>query len=327
MQPQRRIGTLTRRQALALAGGFAVAPLSAAPGAAAATVAVGNTPAIMTRPIPSTGERLPVVGLGTAYQWHLNFPPFRAQFAEIVGTLAAGGGSVVDTASNWGGYGIAEAMLGEIIAENSLRPRIFIADKVEFVGLLAMQGALRTLGVIKVDLIQVHSVASGDQDLAPLRDWQAQGLTRYIGITTANNGAFDAVETIMRRQKPDFVQLNYSLKNRKAERRLLPLAAELGIATLINMPFGGVEGSDAGPGGNLFSAVRGKKLPEWASEFGAATWAQFFLKYLLGHEAVTAVIPGTDRAEHMADNLVAGRGRPPDAAQRQQMVQFMEALG
>jgi len=326
MGQQHHIGGITRRRALALAGGFAAAPLSAVASAAAEAVAVGNTTAIMTRPIPSTGERLPVIGLGTDDSWRFDLPSIHAQFADVVRALAAGGGSVVDTASNYGGpngggYGIAEAMLGEIIAENGLRPHIFIADKVERVVAQAMQAALQRMRVSKIDLIQAHSVASADLDLAPLRDWKAQGLTRYIGFTTDSNYAFDIVEALMRRWKPDFIQLDYSIRNRKAERRLLPLATELGVAVLINLPFGGHSW------GNLFSAVRGKTLPEWASEFDAATWAQFFLKYVLGNDAVTAVIPGTDKAVHMADNLGAGRGRLPDAAQRQQMVQFMEALG
>jgi aryl-alcohol dehydrogenase-like predicted oxidoreductase len=161
---------------------------------------------------------------------------------------------------------------------------------------------------------------SADQDLGPLRDWKAQGLVRYIGITTDDDRSFGDIEAIMRRWRPDFIELNYSLRDREAEKRLLPAAAELGVATLIDLPLGG-------HGNSLFRKVQGKPLPDWARDFDAATWAQFFLKYLLGNGAVTAVIPGTNKVEHMADNLGAGRGRLPDAAQRQRMAQYFEGLG
>ena len=150
-----------------------------------------------------------------------------------------------------------------------------------------------------------------------LREWKSQGFCRYIGITTSFGGDFDAVEAGVRRQKPDFLQVNYSLADRAAEKRVIPAAAEVGAAVLTDLPFAR---------NRLFRAVRGQKLPEWAGDFDAASWGQFFLKYLLGNEAVTAVIPGTGNPEHMADNLGAGRGRLPDAAQRQRMVAFFDAL-
>jgi len=313
--------TRTRREALALAGGFGIAPLLAAIPAAA------QSRAIATRPIPSSGERLPVVGLGTDQNWRTDTPEYRAALSAILRTLIAGGGSVVDTASNYGGYGFAERMLGEILGESGLRPRIFIATKVEEhyqLSLATVTASLQRLGLSKIDLIQIHSGSyspvSADQDLGPLRDWKAQGLVRYFGITTDSARYFDDIEAIMRRWKPDFVELNYSLGDRAAERRLLPAAAELGVATLINLPFGG-HGSN-----NLFHKVQGKPLPDWARDFDATSWAQFFLKYLLGNGAVTAVIPGTNKVEHMEDNLGAGRGRLPDAAQRQRMAQFFTEL-
>jgi aryl-alcohol dehydrogenase-like predicted oxidoreductase len=269
---------------------------------------------------------LPVVGLGTDQNWRTDTPEYRAAFSAILRALIAGGGSVVDTASNYGGYFLAERMLGEIFAESGLRPRIFISTKVEEhyqLSLATVQASLQRLGLSKIDLIQIHSGSyspvSADQDLAPLRDWKAQGLVRYIGITTDTDGAFDDIEAIMRRWKPDFVELNYSLRDREAEKRLLPAAAELGVATLIDLPLGG-------HGNTLFRKMQGKPLPDWARDFDAATWAQFFLKYLLGNGAVTAVIPGTNKVEHMEDNLGAGRGRLPDAAQRQRMAQFFDAL-
>jgi aryl-alcohol dehydrogenase-like predicted oxidoreductase len=321
-----RIRNWTRRQALMLTGGFATRLLPAAP-AAAQAVGAGAAEPIMTRPIPSSGERLPVVGLGTDQDWRTDTPEYRAALGAIVRTLIAGGGSVVDTASNPGGYGLAEPMLGEIFGESGLRPRIFISTKVEEhyqLSRATVQASLQRLGLNKIDLIQIHggsySPISAEQDLAPLRDWKAQSLVRYIGITTDSDRDFGDVEAVMRRWKPDFIELNYSLRDREAERRLLPAAAELGVATLIDLPLGG-HGSNS-----LFRTVQGKPLPDWARDFDAATWAQFFLKYLLGNGAVTAVIPGTNKVEHMEDNLGAGRGRLPDAAQRQQMAQLMDSL-
>jgi len=313
--------TRTRREALALAGGFGIAPLLSAIPAAA------QSRPIATRPIPSSGERLPVVGLGTDQNWRTDTPEYRAALSAILRTLIAGGGTVVDTASNYGGYGFAERMLGEIFGESGLRPRIFIATKVEEHYNLypsTVKASLQRLGLSKIDLIQIHSGSyspvSADQDLGPLRDWKAQGLVRYIGITTDYDRGFADIEAIMRRWKPDFIMLNYSIGDREAERRLLPAAAELGVATLIDLPFGG-HGSN-----NLFRKVQGKPLPDWARDFDVTSWAQFFLKYLLGHGAVTAVIPGTNKVEHMEDNLGAGRGPLPDAAQRQRMAQFFAEL-
>jgi aryl-alcohol dehydrogenase-like predicted oxidoreductase len=311
----------TRWEALALAGGFGIAPLLSPIPAAA------QSRAIATRPIPSSGERLPVVGLGTDQNWRTDTPEYRAALTAILHTLIAGGGSVVDTASNYDGYGYAERMLGEIFGESGLRPRIFIAIKVEEHYRLSpstVMASLQRLGLNKIDLLQVHSGSyspvSADQDLGPLRDWKAQGLIRYFGITTDSARQFDEIEAIMRRWKPDFVELNYSLGERAAERRLLPAAAELGVATLIDEPFGGHRSN------NLFAKVQGKPLPDWARDFDATSWAQFFLKYLLGNGAVTAVIPGTNKVEHMEDNLGAGRGRLPDAAQRQRMAQLFDQL-
>jgi aryl-alcohol dehydrogenase-like predicted oxidoreductase len=312
MKPRHHIGEMTRRRVLALAGGFGLAPLSAGFAAAQAT-----TP-IMTRPIPSSGERLPVVGLGTD-EYYSGAPGQREALAAVVHTLVEGGGSVVDTSSD---YGASETLIGAGLAEGGLRPRIFLATKLEKQALrpTELQGSLKRLGVSKIDLMQVHNVTSDGQSLAPLRDFKAQGLVRYIGITTSVNYAFDAMEAVMRREKPDFIELNYSIGDREAEKRLLPAAAELGIATLIDIPFGG-------PGrSNLFSMVRGKPLPDWARDFDAASWGQFFLKYLLGNPAVTVVIPGTNKPDHMADNLGAGRGRLPDAAQRQQMARLIDEL-
>ena len=165
--------------------------------------------------------------------------------------------------------------------------------------------------------MQLHNVQDPNQDLAAFRDWKAQGLCRYIGITTTYKSDYDAAEAVLRREKPDFFQVDYSLADREAEKRLLPAARDAGAAVLTALPFGR---------SSVFAAVRGKSVPEWAREFDATTWPQFFLKFLLGHEAVTAVIPGTTNPAHLADNISAGRGRFPDAGQRKAMIKFFDAL-
>jgi aryl-alcohol dehydrogenase-like predicted oxidoreductase len=274
---------------------------------------------LITRPIPHSGESLPVVGLGTSQVFEVGNDPARRQAcAEVVKTLVAGGGKLIDTAPS---YGNAESVVGDVLIATELRSRVFLATKLEDydrnTGTAQLHASLRRLRTDRVDLMQLHNVADPNQDLAILREWKSQGFCRYIGITTSFGGDFDAVEAVVRRQKPDFLQVNYSLADRAAEQRVIPAAAEVGAAVLTDLPFAR---------NRLFGAVRGQKLPEWASDFDATSWAQFFLKYLLGNEAVTAVIPGTNNAEHMADNLGAGKGRLPEAAQRQRMVAFFEAL-
>jgi aryl-alcohol dehydrogenase-like predicted oxidoreductase len=237
----------------------------------------------------------------------------------VIRTLVATGATLIDTAPSYGG---AEGVVGELVAEAGLRDRVFLATKLESYdrasGPAALQASLRRLRTGKLDLMQLHNVRDASQDLAMLRDWKAQGLCRYTGITTTYRGAFEAAEAVLRREKPDFLQIDYSLDDREAEKRVLPAAIEVGAAVLTALPFGR---------GRLFRAVQGKAVPDWAKEFGAASWGQFFLKFLLGHPAVTAVIPGTTNPEHMADNLGAGLGRAPDAAERRKMVDFITALG
>ncbi len=180
-----------------------------------------------------------------------------------------------------------------------------------------MKRSQTRLKTATLDLLQLHNVRDPQQSLAAFRDWKAQGVCRYTGITSTFHGDFAAVEAVLRREKPDFVQIDYSLDDREAEKRLLPAAAEVKAGVLTALPFGR---------GRLFRAVRGKELPPWAAEFDAKSWAQFFLKYLLGDPRVTAVIPGTSDPAHMADNLGAARGRLPDPGQRQKMIAFVEGL-
>ena len=304
----------SRRRVLALGVGFAASAWLPAQGKAQT-----GTSGLIARPIPHSGEALPVVGLGTSQVFEVGDDPARRQAcAEVVKTLVAGGGKLIDTAPS---YGNAESVVGDLLAATGLNGRVFLATKLEDydrnTGAAQLHASLQRLRTDRVDLMQLHNVADPRQDLAMLREWKSQGFCRYIGITTPFGGDFDAVEAVVRRQKPDFLQVNYSLADRAAEKRVIPAAAEVGAAVLTDLPFAR---------NRLFRAVRGQKLPEWAGDFDATSWAQFFLKYLLGNEAVTAVIPGTSNAEHMADNLGAGRGRLPDAAQRQRMVAFFEVL-
>ena len=201
------------------------------------------------------------------------------------------------------------------------RSRIFLATKLENgsakAGGVEFKRSLERLRFKQVDLLQLHNVQDPNQSLAAFRDWKAQGLCRYIGITTTFKSDYDAAEAVLRKEKPDFFQVDYSLRDREAEKRLLPAAADVGAAILTALPFGR---------SSVFAAVRGKSVPEWAAEFDATTWPQFFLKFLLGHEAVTAVIPGTTNPAHLADNISAGRGRFPDAEQRKAMIKFFDTL-
>ncbi len=274
---------------------------------------------LLTRAIPLSGELLPVIGLGTAGVFDVGDDPGqRATRAAVIRSLAAAGGKVIDTAPS---YGRAEGVVGDLVAEAGLRGRVFLATKLESYdrgsGPTELRASLRRLRTDKVDLMQLHNVSDPRQDLAMLRDWKAQGSCRYTGITTTYRGAFDAAEAVLRREKPDFLEIDYSLEDREAEKRLIPAAAEVGAAVLTALPFGR---------GRLFRAVQQRPVPEWASEFGAVSWGQFFIKYLLGNPAVTAVIPGTSNPDHMADNLGAGRARPPDAAERRKMIEFFASL-
>jgi aryl-alcohol dehydrogenase-like predicted oxidoreductase len=268
---------------------------------------------LITRAIPSSGERIPCVGLGTASIFNTANEATRDKAAAVVRSLITNGGRIIDTAST---YGDAEIVMGDEMAASNLRDKIFIATKTEAPDNAEFKRSLARLKTAKVDLLQLHNVRDRSKSLARFREWKAQGLCRYIGITSTFHGDFPAIEATLRREKPDFVQIDYSLDVREAEKRILPLAAEVKAGVLTALPFGR---------SRLFRAVRGKALPDWASGF-AGSWAQFFLKYLLGDPRVTAVIPGTGDPAHMLDNLGAMRGRLPDAKERTQMVAFVEAL-
>jgi aryl-alcohol dehydrogenase-like predicted oxidoreductase len=292
----------------------ALPALSAAPGLAAAAGA------LLTRPIPRSGEALPVIGIGTANIFDFRDDP--ASYAErrqVLQHLVAGGGTLIDTAP---AYGNAENVVGELVADLGIRDKLFLATKVAAQAPRdekerSLAGSLQRLKTRQIDLMQAWNVSDPQLDLAQLRDWKAQGKCRYWGITSSFDAAYPALEQVIKREKPEFFQINYSLGDRDAEERLLPAAQDAGAAVLTNLPFGR---------NSLFAKVRGKPLPDWAAEIDATSWAQVFLKFLLSHPAVTAVIPGTDKPAYMLDNLAAGRGRLPDAALRRRMVAYWSSL-
>ena len=300
-----------------LLAGTAAATLAAALPRARA---VATDDALQTRPIPQSGERLPVIGIGTAVIF--DFANDATKFAErrqVMQALVAGGGKLIDTAHS---YGRAEDRVGELVADLGVREKLFLATKFSYgdsraAATESMQNSLRRLKTKNVDLMQAWNVADENYDLGLLREWQRQGLCRYTGMTISQTRSYEAIGKVLAREKPDFFQVNYSLGDREAEERLLPMARDAGAAVLINLPFGR---------NSLFKKSAGKPLPDFAAECGATSWAQFFLKFILSHPAVTAVIPGTDKPEYMIDNLKAGRGVMPDAAMRQRIVKFWDAL-
>lgn len=301
---------MTRREALRLIGaGVGVAtltpPLSAQPTPNAST---GPTP-LLTRPVPSSGERLPVIGMGTWQTFDVGpAPAERAPLEAVLAAFAAGGGRVVDSSPM---YGRSEDVAGELMEKQGLRSKLFVATKVWTTGreqgIAQMRDSMRKLRAQPVDLMQVHNLVDVDTHLATLRDWKQQGLVRHLGITHYTAGSHEAVARLVASQALDFIQINYSVGEREAEQRLLPLALERGVAVIINRPFAG---------GDLLRRLRSKPLPTWAGEIGCTSWAQLLLKFVISHPAVTCAIPATSRPEHMLDNLGAGRGPLPDPAIR-----------
>lgn len=308
---------LSRRQLLQLGlGGGALLALGPRLGWASDK----NLPAgeLIRHAIPSSGEHLPAVGLGMRdyrTDWAENG---LAEYREAIRVFHEMGGTVLDTAPS---YGDSESVLGGILADLGIRGELFIATKVDRQGRQAgierMQESLRKIGTDHVDLMQVHNLRDAATQLGTMRAWKQQGRIRYVGVTTSFNSQYGELERIMRDQDLDFVQVDYSLADRSAGERILPLARDRGMATLINMPY---------DRGSVFRAVGNKPLPDWAADFDAGTWGQFFLKYVISHPAVTVAIPGTTDPGHARDNTGAMRGRLPDASQRAEMERFFDAL-
>ena len=304
-------GRISRRTMLKLmaagAAGAVVRPADAIAGAQ------------LMRAIPKTGEMLPAIGLGTYQTFDVaSSEGQRAPIREVLQRFVELGGKLVDSSPM---YGRAEQVIGDLVADLNIQSALFYATKVwtegEQDGIEQMERSLERFRTSRIDLMQVHNLVDWRTHLGTLRHWKDDGKIRYLGVTHYTVGAYDDLERLIKTQDLDFVQFNYSLDTREAERRLLPVCAEYGVAVLVNRPF-----EHAG----LFGKVRGKPLPPWATEFDCASWAQFFLKYILAHPAVTCVIPATSKPKHLVDNMQAGLGRLPDTATRRKMAALMETL-
>jgi aryl-alcohol dehydrogenase-like predicted oxidoreductase len=269
--------------------------------------------------IPSSGEKLSVIGLGTSRTFDVS-PDAAVQspLLEVMRAFFDNGGQLIDSSPM---YGNAEAVTGALLQAVDNRAAVFSATKVwtygKSEGIEQMKRSMKRLEVERIDLMQIHNLRDWEVQLETLQEWKAQGRIRYIGITTSHGRYHDELETILQQQPLDFVQFSYNIGNRDAEQRLLPIAHERGIATLINRPY---------QRGSLFRKVKGQPLPDWASEFDCASWGQFFLKFIASHPDVTCIIPATSKLKHMVDNMAAGYGRLPDAPLRERMIKTIEAL-
>jgi len=307
----------TRREVTRLIGASAAGLLLPVRASCAETKSESST--MLTRPIPSSGEKLPVIGLGTWRTFDVDLTSdSRRQLGNVLSLFMKLGGRVIDTSPM---YGRAEDVIGDLTATLGIRDKPFLATKVwtrgQENGIRSMERSMVRLRTKQIDLMQVHNLVDVQTHLATLREWKEQGRIRYIGITHYESGAFGEVEKIMRSEKLDFVQINYSIMEREAEERILPLAQERGIAVIVNRPFGG---------GDLFDRVRSKSLPEWSTEFDSRSWAQFFLKWIIANPAVTCAIPATDKARHLEDNMQGGIGPLPDQKARQRMAEVVSSF-
>lgn len=271
---------------------------------------------LLSRPIPSSGELLPVIGLGTWQQFDVGPDAAgRAPLKEVLRDMAVYQNSLIDSSPM---YGRSEAVVGDLTQETGLADRFFYATKVwtegREAGIRQMETSLRLMRRQTMDLMQIHNLVDWQTHLKTLRHWKETGRIRYLGITHYTVGAHEQLERIIRSEALDFVQFNYSIGVRDAEKRLLPAAQDRGVAVLVNEPL---------EKGGLFRRVQGKALPAWAAEAGIRSWAQFFLKYLLAHPAVTCLLTGTSDPAHLRDNLEAGVGALPDEAMREKMVRWV----
>ena len=312
----------TRRDCLKLS----IAAAVAAAWAHGLLLAADDAPRL-TRTIPSSGEQLPLVGLGSSATFsQVARSEDTSALREVLQALVAGGGTVFDTAPS---YGASEEVAGAIARELGLTDRVFWATKLNVAGREAdaradpvqareqVETSMRRLGRERLDLVQVHNLADMPTQLGVLREFKDAGRVRYIGVTSTSKPAYPRLIEAMRNEPIDFIGVDYAIDNRDIEDTILPLAQDRGIGVLVYLPFGRTR---------LWNRIGGRPLPEWAAEFDAASWAQFLLKYVAAHPAVTCVTPATSKARNMADNLGAGRGRLPDAAQRRRMAAYIDAL-
>jgi len=309
-----KLKRMTRREAAKVIGGTAaslVFPVSAK--------AKGDSSTMLTRIIPCSGEKLPVIGLGTWRAFDVDLTAeIRSQLEDVLSRFVELGGRVIDSSPM---YGRAEQVIGELTSSLGIREKLFLATKVwtrgKQNGIESMERSLTLFRTNRIDLMQVHNLVDVNTQLATLREWKQQGRIRYTGITHYESGVLNDIEKLIRSERFDFLQINYSLMEPDAEERVLPLAQERGVAVIANRPFGA---------GNLFDKVRSKPLPEWASEFDCRSWAQFFLKWIVANPAINCPIPATDKPRHLEDNVQGGIGRLPDAKMRRRMVELVSSL-
>ena len=273
----------------------------------------------ITRAIPATGETLAVMGLGTSRTFDIDIDELgQSQLYEVMQAFFDNGGQLIDSSPM---YGNAETIIGELLGTAKNSGGLFSATKVwsygKAAGIEQMQRSMDRMGVQVMDLMQIHNLRDWQVHIKTLRDWKEQGKIRYTGITTSHGRYHDELEKILKTVPLDFVQLSYNIDNRIAEERLLPIAEDKGIATLINRPF---------QRGSLFRLVKGKPLPDWTAEFDCASWGQYFLKFVASHPTVTCIIPATTKIKHLLDNMAAGFGRLPDAKMRQRMIRHLQSL-
>lgn len=306
---------MNRRTFILGTGAFA-AGMALAPGRLLSAAAARDP---VRRTVPATGEHLPVMGMGTSRTFDVgDDAAVLSNLADVLHAFFDHGGTLIDTSPM---YGRAESVVGRLLAATGRQEAVFAATKVwtdgRENGMRQMAQSFERIGVATMDLMQIHNLRDWQTHLPVLREWRQQGRIRYIGITTSHGRSHDELERLLRTEPFDFVQFSYNLQDRTVEERLLPLAADRGIAVLINRPF---------QRGDLFRKTRGKPLPEWSTEFDARSWGQFFLKFVIGHPAVTCVIPATSKAHHMQDNMAAGFGRLPDGAMRRRMIEYIARL-
>jgi aryl-alcohol dehydrogenase-like predicted oxidoreductase len=311
----------TRREAVKL-GLLASAGLALGRWSPLAAAAPGAQAALIRRPIPSSGESIPIIGIGTnAYNLS---DELRPQLRDVMSRFVELGGSVYDTATGYAG-GQSESVLGQLHSELGLRKRLFLVTKIvsgadDTQGRQLFATSLERMKVDVIDGLLIHNLNGVEPMMPVLQEWKQAGKIRYLGISTSSNRQYEDLMGHMRRHRLDLVQVDYSLGNRDAE-PLLALAQERGTAVMVNVPFGGRRGASEN-----FARLASVPLPGFAAELGISSWPQFFLKYIAGHPAVTVIIPGTRRVEHLEDNLAGGRGRVPDAAARKQMEAFYDQL-
>ena len=304
--------SITRRSALKTGAG-AMAALSV-PGAWA------QAQGINYKSIPKSGEMIPPVGIGTNRYSVGDDEAARVPLRDTLARFAELGGRVIDTAFI---FASSDAVLGDLISELDIRDQLFLVSKTDIRGRIrGVEGFDASLERLKIDVIDamlVHNFANTDSELAMLREMKDQGRVRYIGASTSEVGQHAQMVDLLRSEELDMIQINYSLGDRASADTILPLAADRGVAVMINIPFSGARNS-------LFNAVQGQALPEWAAEFDCESWAQFFLKYIISHPSVTVAIPGTRQVRHVNDNFGAAMGRLPDASQRRRQEQFFDSI-